>query len=53
MAEHTLPKAADMDAVSYEHAGKPYTVLVHGQTGRVHGRAPWSWGCSTARSICP
>jgi DNA-directed RNA polymerase subunit RPC12/RpoP len=30
-------------SLSYEFAGKCYTVLVHGQTGRVHGRAPWSW----------
>ncbi len=27
----------------YRHGGKPYRVLVHGQTGRVVGRAPWSW----------
>ena len=27
----------------YRHAGRPYRVLVHGQTGRVVGRAPWSW----------
>jgi hypothetical protein len=29
--------------VSYAHAGKTYSVLVHGQTGRVHGQAPLSW----------
>ena len=32
-----------MWSLRFEHGGKPYTVLVHGQTGRVHGRAPWSW----------
>ena len=30
-------------SLRYEHGGKAYTVLVHGQTGRVNGRAPWSW----------
>lgn len=29
-------------SLSYAFGGKTYTVLVHGQTGRVHGRAPWS-----------
>lgn len=29
-------------SLTYTFGGKPYTVLVHGQTGRVHGRAPWS-----------
>ncbi|MCC7013475.1 MAG: zinc ribbon domain-containing protein [Planctomycetes bacterium] len=29
--------------LSYRFQGKSYTVLVHGQTGRVHGRAPLSW----------
>ena len=32
-----------MWTLRYRHGGKSYTVLVHGQTGRVHGRAPWSW----------
>ena len=32
-----------MWTLSYEHAGKRYVVLVHGQSGRVHGQAPWSW----------
>jgi len=31
-----------MWSLTYQFQGKPYTVLVHGQTGRVHGRAPWS-----------
>ena len=30
--------------LSYPHGGKRYVVLVNGQTGRVHGQAPWSWG---------
>jgi DNA-directed RNA polymerase subunit RPC12/RpoP len=30
-------------SLSYRFRGKSYTVLVHGQTGRVHGEAPWSW----------
>lgn len=30
-------------SLQYELRGKPYTVLVHGQTGRVVGRAPYSW----------
>ena len=29
--------------LGYAHGGKRYVVLVNGQTGRVHGRAPWSW----------
>lgn len=29
--------------LSYPYAGKTYTVLIHGQTGRVEGRAPYSW----------
>jgi hypothetical protein len=29
--------------VTYRHSGKPYSVLVNGQTGRVHGQAPLSW----------
>jgi DNA-directed RNA polymerase subunit RPC12/RpoP len=32
-----------MWTLSYAYAGKRYVVLVHGQNGRVHGRAPWSW----------
>lgn len=30
-------------SVQYRFRGKVYTVLVHGQTGRVVGEAPWSW----------
>lgn len=30
-------------SLSYRFQGESYTVLVHGQTGRVHGRAPISW----------
>jgi hypothetical protein len=30
-------------SAQYTFKGKPYTVLVHGQTGRVVGRAPLSW----------
>lgn len=30
-------------SLSYNHAGKRYTVLIHGQTGRVEGQAPLSW----------
>lgn len=29
--------------LSYAYGGKRYVVLVNGQNGRVHGRAPWSW----------
>ena len=29
-------------SLSYRYRGKVYPVLVHGQTGRVVGRAPWS-----------
>lgn len=29
--------------LAYRHGGKTYPVLVHGQTGRVVGRAPLSW----------
>jgi len=32
-----------MWALAYEYGGQRYVVLVNGQTGRVHGRAPWSW----------
>jgi DNA-directed RNA polymerase subunit RPC12/RpoP len=32
-----------MWTLSYEFKGKPYSVLVHGQTGKVVGKAPWSW----------
>jgi hypothetical protein len=31
-----------MWSLAYDFGGKRYTVLVHGQSGRVHGRAPWS-----------
>lgn len=30
-------------SLSYTHGGKRYTVLIHGQTGRVEGDAPLSW----------
>jgi len=30
-------------SLTYEFGGKPYAVLVHGQTGRIVGRAPLSW----------
>jgi DNA-directed RNA polymerase subunit RPC12/RpoP len=30
-------------SVQYPFQGKTYTVLVNGQTGRVAGKAPWSW----------
>jgi hypothetical protein len=30
-------------SVAYRYGGKTYPVLVHGQTGRVVGRAPLSW----------
>ncbi len=30
-------------SLRYRHGGKTYTVLVHGQTGRVAGKAPLSW----------
>ena len=30
-------------SLQYRFGGKIYTVLVHGQTGRVVGQAPWSW----------
>jgi DNA-directed RNA polymerase subunit RPC12/RpoP len=29
-------------SLRYEFGGKPYSVLIHGQTGRVVGKAPWS-----------
>jgi len=29
--------------LGYQHAGKHYHVLIHGQTGRVVGKAPYSW----------
>lgn len=29
--------------LTYRCNGKPYTVLIHGQTGKVHGDAPISW----------
>ena len=29
--------------LTYEFRGKTYPILVHGQTGRVAGRAPYSW----------
>jgi hypothetical protein len=29
--------------LSFDHGGKTYPVLVHGQTGKVVGKAPWSW----------
>lgn len=30
-------------SLTYRHAGKPYAVLLHGQTGKVVGHAPVSW----------
>ena len=30
-------------SLAYSFRGKPYRVLVHGQTGRVVGEAPYSW----------
>ncbi len=30
-------------SLNYTYQGKPYAVLVHGQTGKVHGDAPLSW----------
>jgi ribosomal protein S27E len=30
-------------SLSYAHGEKRYTVLIHGQTGRVEGQAPLSW----------
>lgn len=30
-------------SLQYRFGGKTYTVLVHGQTGKVVGRAPYSW----------
>ena len=30
-------------SLQYRYAGKAWTVLVHGQTGRVVGKAPLSW----------
>ncbi len=32
-----------MWSVTYQFGGKPYAVLVHGQSGRIVGRAPYSW----------
>lgn len=32
-----------MWSLTFEWKGERYPVLVHGQTGRVVGRAPWSW----------
>lgn len=32
-----------MWSLSFDWKGTRYPVLVHGQTGRVVGRAPWSW----------
>ena len=32
-----------MWSLTFEWRGARYPVLVHGQTGRVVGRAPWSW----------
>jgi len=32
-----------MWSVTYTFRGKPYAVLVHGETGRIVGRAPYSW----------
>ena len=32
-----------MWSVTYRLAGRSYAVLVHGETGRVAGKAPYSW----------
>ncbi|MEM8710331.1 MAG: zinc ribbon domain-containing protein, partial [Planctomycetota bacterium] len=32
-----------MWSVTYQFRGKPYAVLVHGQSGRIVGHAPYSW----------
>lgn len=32
-----------MWSVTYQFRGRPYAVLVHGQSGRIVGRAPYSW----------
>lgn len=32
-----------MWSVTYQLGGRPYAVLVHGETGRVAGKAPFSW----------
>ena len=32
-----------MWSVTYQFRGKSYAVLVHGQSGRIVGRAPYSW----------
>jgi ribosomal protein S27E len=37
--------------LTYAFAGKSYTVLIHGQTGRVIGNAPYSWIKITALVI--
>ena len=29
--------------LSYRHGGKTWPILVHGQTGKVVGKAPLSW----------
>lgn len=30
-------------SLQYRYGGKPYTVLIHGQTARIAGKAPYSW----------
>ncbi len=30
-------------SLQYRYKGSPYTVLIHGQTGRIAGKAPLSW----------
>lgn len=30
--------------IAYRYRGKPYRIVVNGQTGQVDGEAPWSWG---------
>lgn len=32
-----------MWSIAYRFQGKSYAVLIHGQNGRVHGEAPFSW----------
>ena len=32
-----------MWSLTYRFRGKPYAVLIHGQSGKVVGQAPYSW----------
>ena len=40
-------------SLSFDWKGERYPVLVHGQTGRVVGRAPWSWVKIVACIVVP